>query len=62
MESVSKLKDSIRVSISQELQTFTEKTGMSPSRIDLVFVEVTAHGDRVRKYVIGDVKLGFGEY
>ncbi len=59
---VSELKQKIRGVVNDEVKAFSERTGLSPSAIRVEMFDVTAHGDKLRKYATGDVRISFNDY
>lgn len=53
------LKASVRDAISTSVQTFQQKTGLSPSDITINMVEVTTLSDSLKQYVVGNVDVTF---
>ncbi len=50
-----KLETTLQAFINQEVGKFRDKTGFSPSRIDVDMLEATEWGDKESKYFVGGV-------
>lgn len=61
-DAVNELKSDLRKAIADRLSRFEADTGMSPASVDVHVLERTSHGDRLKRYFVGDVRVGFGEY
>lgn len=51
------LKTAIGECVGRSLKTFRERTGgITPSEIRIDLMETTTHNDRIRQYMLGDVR------
>ncbi len=50
------MEDVIQAAVAGAVYDFYIKTGMYPRSIDIMLVEVTAMGDREKRYEVGDVR------
>lgn len=56
-EDLRKLKRELANAINEQLREFQEATGITPNEIDIRMVDVTSSGDRLRRFIVGDVQV-----
>jgi hypothetical protein len=61
-DAVATLKRDLGIAIQNEVRKFSEKTGIEPSRIEVPCIEATSLADQTRRYIIGEITVGFTEY
>lgn len=59
---VETLKSAVSEAVDAALLDFERATGLTPSGIDLGMVEQARYGDRIKRYVLGSVTVGLGEW
>ncbi len=60
-QAVAALKARLRVEITAAVQEFRVATGgLSPGAISVHMVDATSYGDKVRRYMVGDVTVTLG--
>ena len=59
---VATLKTDIRRMVQAAFDGFEARTGLTPRGIDIRVIEKTAHGDKIRRFCVGDVRVSLGEF
>lgn len=53
------LKSTIHRAVTNAIENFERDTGLTPSGIELRMTEMTAHGDKLARYGLTDVRIWF---
>jgi hypothetical protein len=63
VEAINALKAEIRTSVEASLKRFTEKTGVTPTSIDIEFLDTRTYQATIEPpTVLTTVTIGFGKY
>lgn len=58
-DAIRDFKANVRTALHIELIALRDKTGITPSSIQIEMIDQTTYGDKRRKFTLGSVSLGF---